>query len=164
MRFYTFVLKITKSLQSLKRIMRILAVKNLSLMNKAEIIINKIAQDKIDFNIGIQYLLEDPEYNFNELFSSLRFFIFNAIPNKADYNSDAYQDALNTIPLKSTSTPIVILKRFQTKIAFDKLSELTPNEHKNVLISLICIFKIIDNKRRNTDCKNGCSHYWHQIN
>jgi hypothetical protein len=133
-------------------------------MNQKEKIINKITQGKIDLNTGLQSLLEDPEYNFEELFSSLRFFIFNTIPNKQDYSSESYQNAINTIPLKPTYTPVILLKNFSTKIAFEKIIQLPENEHQKILIALLWIFKATDTERRNTECKNGCGHFWHEIN
>lgn len=131
-------------------------------MDKIEEIINKIAQDKIDFNIGLQLLLD--KYNIVEIFKTLQIYILNSIPNTADYNSDIYQRAINTIPLKPTYTPIVILKNFPVKIAFNKLSSLPENENRKVIISLLWIFKITDTERRNTECKNGCGHFWHELN
>ena len=130
-------------------------------MKKTEEIIHKIAQDKIDFNLGLQLLLKD--YNFVELFKTLHFYIINSIPNKTDYNSEAYQRAINSIPLKPTFTSIVILKSFSTKIAFNKLASLPENENKKVITSLLWIFKITDTERRNTECKNGCGHFWHEL-
>ena len=132
-------------------------------MNLKEELINRIAQDKIDFNVGIKLLLEDTECNFNELFSTLKNHIINSIPNKTDYNSEAYQKALSTIPLKSTYTPIVILKNNPTKIAFNKLAVLPENENKKTITALLWIFKITDAERRNTECKNGCGHFWHEL-
>jgi hypothetical protein len=125
-----------------------------------EEIINKIAQDKLDFKIGLQQLLP---YNFEELFVTLNNYIINSIPNKTDYNTEAYQNALATIPLKPTYTPIVILKTYPTKIAFNKLSLLPKSENIKTITALIWIFKIIDKERRNTECKNGCGHFWHEI-
>ena len=132
-------------------------------MSQKELIINKVAQDKIDFNLGVQLLLEDPEYDFEVLFTTLKNYIFNAIPEKTHYNTETYQNALNTIPLKSTYTPIVILKTFLTKIAFYKLAELPENENIKVVTSLLWIFKVTDTQRRNTECKNGCGHFWHEF-
>ena len=132
-------------------------------MNLKEELINRIAQDKIDFNVGIKLLLEDTECNFNELFSTLKNHIINSIPNKTDYNSEAYQKALSTIPLKSTYTPIVILKNNPIKIAFNKLAVLPENENKKTITALLWIFKITDTERRNTECKNGCGHFWHEL-
>lgn len=130
---------------------------------ETEEIINKIAQNKLDFNLGTQLLFKNSEYNFEALFSSLKKFIFNSIPNKTNYNSEAYQNAIITIPLKSTYTPIIILKSNSTKIAFNKLVLLPKNENEIIIISLLWIFKITDTERRNTECKNGCGHYWHKL-
>jgi len=132
-------------------------------MRWEEEIINKIAQNKIDFNIGLENLLNHSEYIFENLFIILRNYIINSIPNKTDYNSEAYQNAINTIPLKSTFTPIIILKNNSTKIAIQKLEKLPKNENEKVIKSLIWIFKITDTERRNTECKNGCGHFWHNL-
>jgi hypothetical protein len=139
-----------------------LALKNKNTVNKTEEIINKIAQDKIDFYLGVDLLLEE-NYGSKVLFNTLHNYIINSIPNKTDYNSEAYQRAINTIPLKPTYTPIVILKNFSTKIAFNKLALLPENENKKVITSLLWIFKVTDTERRNTECKNGCGHFWHGL-
>lgn len=132
-------------------------------MTSKEEIINKIAQDKIDFKTGLKLLLEDEEYNFEGLFTTLKNYILNTIPNKTDYNSESYQEAINTIPLKPTYTPIVILKNYSTRIAFNKLLTLPKIENKKTITALLWVFKITDTERRNTECKNGCTHFWHQI-
>ncbi|WP_343542690.1 DUF5958 family protein [Flavobacterium movens] len=126
-----------------------------------EEIINKIAQDKMDFNIGLELLLD--KNSFDKIFETLQVYILNSIPNKTDYNSETYQRAINSIPLKPTCTPIIILKNFSTKIAFNKLASLPENENKKVITSLLWIFKITDTERRNTECKNGCGHFWHEL-
>ncbi|MFH6958245.1 DUF5958 family protein [Flavobacterium aquidurense] len=133
------------------------------IMSQQEEIINKIAQDKIAFDLGIQLLLEDPEYNFKSIFTTLTNYIFNAIPEKTNYNTETYQNAISTIPLKPTYTPIVLLKIFPTRVAFYKLAELPENENKKILTSLLWIFKVTDTERRNTECKDGCGHFWHEL-
>lgn len=132
-------------------------------MNQSEELINKIAQDKIDFDIGLNLLLKDNQYSFDSLFNTLRNYIINAIPDKENYNSESYQKAIATIPLKPTYTPIVILKTYPTKIAFNKLSGLPENENIKTITALLWIFKVTDTERRNTECKNGCGHFWHEI-
>lgn len=116
-----------------------------------EEIINQVAQDKIDFNEGLKFLLENEQYNLEELFTTLKNYIFNAIPNKTDYNSETYQKAINTIPLKPTYTPIVILKNYSTRIAFNKLLTLPKIENKKTITALLWVFKITDTERRNTE-------------
>ncbi|RKR05358.1 hypothetical protein C8C83_4704 [Flavobacterium sp. 90] len=125
--------------------------------------INLIAQNRIEFNEGIRLILNKSEFDFKKTFESLKFFIFNSIPEKTNYNSASYQKAILSIPLKQTFTPIVILTKFSTKIAFIKLSELPESEYEKIIISLLWIFKITDTERRETECKNGCGHDWHSI-
>lgn len=132
-------------------------------MSEKEKIINKVAQDKIDFNVGIELLIQDSEYDFKGVFTTLTNYIFNAIPEKTNYNTETYQNAIRTIPLKPTYTPIVLLTSFPTRIAFYKLAELPENENKKTIISLLWIFKVTDTERRNTECKNGCGHFWHEL-
>jgi hypothetical protein len=87
----------------------------------------------------------------------------NSIPNKSNYSSDSYQKAIVSIPIKQTFTPIIILNKFSIKNAFKKLSELPESEYEKIILSLLWIFKITDTERRKTECKNGCEHYWHNI-
>ncbi len=126
-------------------------------------LINLIAQNKIDFNSGCKAILNDSNFDFQLVFTELRNYIFNALPDKANYNSETYQKALNTIPLKPTYTPLVILKSFSTQIAFNKLQKLPKSEHEKIIISLLWVFKQTDTERRLTVCKNGCNHAWHNI-
>jgi hypothetical protein len=125
--------------------------------------INLIAQNKTEFEKGQELILKSSEFDFNETFEILNNYIFNSIPNKSDYNSDSYQKAIVSIPIKQTFTPIIILNKFSTKNAFKKLSELPESEYEKIIISLLWIFKITDTERRETECKNGCGHYWHNI-
>ena len=125
--------------------------------------INLIAQNKTEFDEGQELILKNSEFDFNETFEILKNYIFNAIPNKSDYNSDSYQKAIISIPIKQTFTPIIILNKFSTKNAFKKLSELPESEYEKIIISLLWIFKNTDTERRETECKNGCGHYWHNI-
>ena len=123
-------------------------------MNQPEELINKIAQDKIDFNIGLDLLLKDEQYSFENIFNTLRNYIINSISDKENYNSEAYQKAIATIPLKPTYTAIVILKTFPTTIAFNKLPLLPENENIKTITAVLWIFKVTDTERRNTECKN----------
>lgn len=132
-------------------------------MNRIEILINQIAQDKVDFKIGCEMILNEANFDYQSVFMELRICIFNSIPDKTNYKTETYLNAINSIPLKSTFTPIQILKRFSTKIAFNKLEKLPKDEQHKSVIALLWIFKQTDTERRNTECKNGCKHEWHNF-
>ncbi|MEN5234285.1 DUF5958 family protein [Sphingobacterium faecium] len=124
-------------------------------------LINQIAQDKIQFNQGSSLILNHANFEFEFVFILLRNYIFNSIPEKVNYTTDKYIQAIASIPLKPTFTPVAILKSFRTKIAFKKLETLPKYEQQNTIIALLWIFKQTDTQRRNTECKNGCGHDWH---
>lgn len=128
-----------------------------------EIVINQIAQSKIDFKAGCELILNEPNFDYQSVFIQLKNYIFNSIPDKTTYNSETYQNAIHTIPLKPTFTPIVILKTFSAKMAFNKLEEIHKDEQHKTIISMLWIFKQTDTERRRTECKNGCRHKWHNI-
>lgn len=132
-------------------------------MNKIELTINEIAQDKIEFDEGCKKVLNNLDFNFEIVFNCLRNYIFNSIPEKTNYNSQAYQNAIQTIPLRVTFTPFVILNSFSTKIAFNKLEKITEAERNKTIIALLWIFKQTDTERRNSVCQNDCGHEWHNI-
>lgn len=131
--------------------------------DEIENLINKIAQNRISFKEGNDLIIYNEEFNFSKVFDILQKYIFNSIPNKSNYNSETYQEAIKTIPLKQTFTPITILSQFSTKIAFNKLKTLPKSEHLKVITSLLWIFKITDTNRRETECINGCQHSWHNL-
>lgn len=132
-------------------------------MNKLDLLINKIAQQKVDFKVGCDLLVNAPEFIYTTVFNSLVNYVLNAIPDKVNYGSETYAKAIDSIPLKNTFTPVVILKSSTTKIALQKLEALPASEHSKVIISLLWIFTELDTQRRNTDCKNGCGHEWHNM-
>jgi hypothetical protein len=132
-------------------------------MNTVEKQINLIAQDKIEFEKGVKLVFENSEFDFKQKIEILTSLILNSIPNKSNYNSESYQKAIVSIPIKQSFTSVIILNKFSIKNAFKKLSELPENEYEKTIISLLWIFKSTDTQRRKTECKNGCQHYWHNI-
>ena len=132
-------------------------------MTEIEIIINNVAQDKIEFKNGVRMILQHIEFDFVQTFQLLEIFIFNAIPDKSSYESKTFRNAISTIPLKPTVIPIKILNKNSIKIAFRKLKDLPNDEEEKIITSLLWIFKVIDSDRRTTACKNGCVHFWHSI-
>lgn len=73
-------------------------------------------------------------------------------------------DSLNKVPLKQTTTPIVLFKTHPyKKEAVAKVCELPDNEIEESFVTLVILLKHADKRRRETFCKNGCSHEWHNI-
>lgn len=132
-------------------------------MKEEEKLINYIAQNKIDFNDGVNIINKNVEENFLDIFQLLEYYILNSINDKVNYTSESYRNAIKSIPLKPTLTTVKILENFPTKVSFRKLYELPKSEYKIIITALLWIFKFTDSNRRETECKNGCEHFWHNL-
>ncbi len=71
--------------------------------------------------------------------------------------------AILSAPIKETMTPVVLFKTKSFKIAINKIKVLPDSELRKSFIIMLNIFKIADTYRRETECKNGCGHEWHNI-
>ena len=78
-------------------------------------------------------------------------------------NPGIFQAGIDSIPLKPTMTPIILLKTQSLKIAFNKIEKLPDNENRKSFIALVSVFKVSDTYRRETWCKDGCGHEWHNL-
>ncbi|UOK42157.1 MULTISPECIES: DUF5958 family protein [Flavobacterium] len=78
-------------------------------------------------------------------------------------NTETIEKAVELIPLKPTVTPIILLKTKVFKEALQKIILLPENEYRKAFITLISVFKVADTFRRNTWCKEGCNHEWHNL-
>lgn len=121
--------------------------------------INSFAQEKISLE---QILVWFENLNLEkqkETISRARLCLEQSHPN-----AEIIEKSIELIPLKKTVTPIVLLKTKEFKIALQKIVLLPENENRKVFITLISVFKIADTFRRNTWCKDGCNHEWHNLN
>ncbi len=128
-------------------------------MEKDEIIINKIAQDKISIDDGIQWFDSLTDFDKKRALFLTKFFTEQSHPNEK-----IIEIAISKIPLKPTMTPVVILKTNNYNIALSKITKLPEDEYRKAFATLITIYKESDTHRRNTWCKDGCNHDWHNLN
>ncbi|WP_405293041.1 DUF5958 family protein [Algibacter sp. Ld11] len=127
-------------------------------MKEEEIIINKIAQGKTSIESGIEWFDSLSDSDRKRAIFLTKFFTEQSHPNEK-----IIETAISKIPLKPTMTPIVILKTNNFKVALSKISKLPEDEYRKAFITLITTYKESDTYRRNTWCKDGCSHEWHNL-
>jgi len=127
-------------------------------MNEIEIKINKIAQDFIEINSGIQWFEEQDSSEKKKIIRTLNLFIQQSHPRRHEIDA-AIQDS----GLKETYTPCVIIKKKPIKEALFQIENLPENEWIKAFTLGINVFRLSDKRRRETDCKNGCSHQWHRL-
>jgi hypothetical protein len=127
-------------------------------MTQGEIIINKIAQDKLDFDQGLIWFDALDDEQKIEAINNLCMFIQQAHPTK-----EFVDLGLELAPIKKTMTPVVIFRRQNLKTALNKIRGLPQDEWKKAFVTMLSVFKVADTKRREIWCKDGCSHDWHNL-
>jgi hypothetical protein len=85
-------------------------------MTEDEIVINKIAQDKLDFDNGVKWFDKLGDDRKKEVLDKLTVFIQQSHPTK-----DSVDTGLALAPIKPTMTPVIIFKTKELKIALDKI-------------------------------------------
>jgi hypothetical protein len=128
-------------------------------MNNLDIKINKIAQKIIPMGEGLAWfqnqMLKDTG---SEILQQLSIFIQQAHPT-----SEEIDNAIEFSELRPTFTPCVLVKSKAMKEALSKIVNLPKDEQLKSFKLLIALLSIADERRRNTECKLGCSHEWHNM-
>lgn len=127
-------------------------------MTDIEIVINKYAQNKLSFIEVMEWYDCFEISKQKEIREILIMFIQQSHPSDK-LVSVAIKNGL----IKETMTPVVLFKTQTFIIAINKIRRLPNTELRKSFIILLCIFKEADTYRRETHCKNGCGHEWHNL-
>jgi hypothetical protein len=133
------------------------------MLSTEHIVLNKIAQDKLSLNDGLEWFDSLPIDNQRRILLITRTCLEQAIMDKDKGDIEIIEKGIELIPLKPSMTPVVLLKTQPLKIALNKILLLPDNELRKAFISLVILFKVADTKRRNFFCQNRCGHEWHNL-
>nr|WP_288836345.1 DUF5958 family protein [uncultured Flavobacterium sp.] len=128
------------------------------MLSEGEIIINKVAQDKLSIEEGLQWFKNSEPTEYRSILARLRLYLEQAHPDQ-----QLIDDNLGNVPLKITMTPIVLFKTHPFKVAALAVCDLPDNELEKSFTTLLTLFKYADTARRELYCKNGCTHEWHNF-
>lgn len=113
---------------------------------------------------GIQSI-EDGKNWFKDLLPDKQFEILGEISTyiqQAGARETDVPEAIEKAQIKETYTPCVLLKNGKLKMQLAKVLNLPSTEYLKSFSILISLLSIADTRRRNNQCKDGCSHWWHQ--
>ncbi|MDA3616150.1 DUF5958 family protein [Polluticaenibacter yanchengensis] len=128
------------------------------MLSKELILINKYAQDQISFEEIISWFDQKNEQSQFDLLVTVI-----SCTQQAHPTNEMTQQAINTMPIKTSMTPVVLLSKYQFNIAISKILQLPQNELRKSFITILHLFKLADTDRRNKYCKNECYHEWHNL-
>jgi hypothetical protein len=127
-------------------------------MTEIEININKYAQDKLTASEIMEWFDRFELSKQKEIRDKLNMFMQQSHPS-----DKLISTAIKIAPIKETMTPVVLFKTQTFKIAINKIMDLPDSELRKSFIIMLSIFKTADKYRRETECRNGCGHEWHNL-
>jgi hypothetical protein len=128
------------------------------MLSQEDIIINKIAQDRVTLEEGLKW--------FDDLDMRKQRQINSRLRNYLEYShadQELIDNAIEYVPLELTQTCIVLFKTQPFRTAIFKIGTLPDNKIRESFIALMVLLKHADTRRRNTLCKHGCKHEWHNL-
>ncbi|GJM08384.1 MAG: hypothetical protein DHS20C11_06600 [Lysobacteraceae bacterium] len=127
-------------------------------MTRTEHRLNRIAQGYIDTEKGVAWFEALPEGDRRRVLRSLSHMLAQSHPQPQEV-----QEAVLRSGLKATYTPCVVMEAKEFSDACGKVLSLPNDELVKAFRLWMAIFSISDGRRRATDCKNGCTHEWHNL-
>lgn len=129
---------------------------NMKFVSEYESVLNRVAQGFDSIEFGLEFM---SNANDEQMFwQTLSMMVKQAHPTR-----DEALQAIRDSGLRSTFTPCVLLVKgdFPEK-NLGKICSLPEYEHEKAFRLLIEVFRIADKRRREEQCADGCSHWWHQ--
>lgn len=93
-----------------------------------------------------------------EIMRSLDLCLFQSHPNHADILK-----GIETSRLKETYSPCVMLLKKPFNEARQKALKLSGLDQRRAFELFVSVFAIADERRREEQCKGGCTHEWHNL-
>ena len=121
------------------------------------VLLNQYAQ-------GVRTISDGKDW-FSILSSSEKLEILRELSNlilQAGANVNDVNEAIKKSGLKATFTPCVLLQKENLKVQLSKVLAFPPGEYAKAFALFLSLFSVADQRRRDTKCKSGCSHWWHK--
>jgi Family of unknown function (DUF5958) len=121
--------------------------------------LNRIAQDRLPFADAVRWFESLAAGEQESWLKTIAFMCHQAHPRR-----DEIDNAMALAELKLTFTPCVMLqKAAQPEYALQAIASLPKDEHQKAFRLIFALYCISDTRRRETQCKNGCYHEWHNF-
>ena len=127
-------------------------------MNEIELKINKLAQGMISLEDGLEWFDESSAKDKNNIMGTLDLCIFQSHPTAEDI-----EIGIASSKLKETYSPCVLVRKKHLNEVRAKVRNMTGIDQRRGFILFLSIFSIADARRRETQCINGCTHDWHNL-
>jgi hypothetical protein len=121
--------------------------------------LNRVAQGRLPFAAAVRWFESLPEAEQPGWLKTIAFICHQTHPLPAEIDG-----AIVLAQLRPTFTPCVMLRTAaRPEHALDRIAALPTGERQKAFRLMFALYCIADTRRRQTQCKNGCSHEWHNF-
>ena len=121
--------------------------------------LNRVAQGRLPFSDAVQWFDALPQENQQPWLRTIALMCHQAHPHPQEIDA-----AITLAELKPTFTPSVMLHAAaQPEHVLERVANLPTDERQKAFRLLFALYCIADKRRRETQCRNGCSHEWHNF-
>lgn len=126
-----------------------------------EIVLNQIAQGILPLSDGLDWFMANSPERRQQILLVLADMVYQAHPLQ-----DEVPWAIQEAGLKPTYTPcVLLLKASSDRQRYHRARQiggLPEHEQRKGFLLLLKLLEVADGRRRETTCKSGCTHWWHQ--
>jgi hypothetical protein len=128
-------------------------------LSSTELQLNRIAQGLLPISEGIAWFDALAQDEQEAVLRTLAY-----ITSQSHPLANEVEPAMAQAGLKSTFTPcVVVLKAPLPEKGCQRLPGLPRDEWLKSFRLMIALFALADRRRRETSCRNGCTHDWHNL-
>ena len=108
---------------------------------------------------GLSWFDQSNPIERKDIMKSLDLCIFQSHPTPEDI-----EEGIKCSGLKETYSPCVLIRKKPFNEVRQKILRMAELDQRRAFVLLISVFGAADKRRRETQCKDGCSHEWHNLN
>jgi hypothetical protein len=121
--------------------------------------LNRVAQGRLPFKDAVRWFESSPETEQPGWLRTIALMCHQTHPHHEEIGR-----AITLAELTQTFTPCVMIQAAaQPEQALDAIAALPAAERQKAFRLMFALYCVADTRRRQTQCKNGCSHEWHNF-
>jgi hypothetical protein len=122
-------------------------------------LLNRVAQGRYPFEDAVRWFESLTEKEQLSSLGAVAFMCGQAYPQ-----SDEFEKAIALGELDPTDIPCTMFLLDDVPIyCLDELLAVPPEERRKTFRFILALYCVADTRRRETECRDGCHHWWHNI-
>lgn len=129
-------------------------------MTTVELRLNRVAQQRDSMTSLLEWFGELEFAERIDVLNTMQLMVVQSHPTNQEYSQAARNSKLGR---KNARIQLLLDDTCQEREKIGRLFNCSKEEQEAVLTLAIELFALADKRRRDTDCRDGCDHWWHNL-